>query len=348
MELNILHIDMDAFYAAIEIRDNSKLKDKPVIVGGTSKRGVVSTASYEARKYGIHSAMPVFKAKQLCPNGIYLKPDHQKYKKISSQIRNIFTDFTDLIEPLALDEAFLDVSNNEMNSIQIGRKIKRRIRKEIKLTASIGVSYNKFLAKFASDFNKPDGFKIISPQDVNKLLKDLNVEKLWGVGPKTADKLKQYNLTKIHDIVETDPSFLINKFGKKGYRIYQLAQGKDKREVTPPKMPKSIGKETTFQQDIADKEVLTNYLEGLSEQVAQRVQQRELYGRTVTLKLKDEDFTIYSRSKTVSNYINTKKEIYFIVSKLLANEILKKKIRLIGVTLSNLKRNIYQQLKLFD
>lgn len=348
MELNILHIDMDAFYAAIEIRDNPKLKDKPVIIGGTGKRGVVSTASYEARKYGIHSAMPIFKAKKLCSHGVYLKPDHQKYKQVSQQIRSIFADYTDLIEPLALDEAFLDVSNNERNSIQIGREIKRRINRQVRLTASIGISYNKFLAKLASDFNKPNGFKIISPQKAEKLLKDLDVKDLWGVGPKTANKLKQYNLTKIRDIVKADLSFLIDKFGKKGYRIYQLAQGKDKRKVTPPKIPKSIGKERTFQKDIADKEVLTDHLQDLSSQVAQRVQQKDLYGRTVTLKLKDEDFTVFSRSKTVSDYLETKKKIYRISSKLLADEVLKKKIRLIGVSLSNLKRNVYQQLKLFN
>jgi DNA polymerase-4 len=347
MELNIIHIDMDAFYAAIEIRDKPALKEKAVIIGGTSRRGVVSTASYKAREYGIHSAMPVVKAKKLCPQGIYLKPDHAKYKKVSNQIRDIFSDYTKLVEPIALDEAFLDVTDNIKNSIQIGRQIKRRIKKKLKLTASIGISYNKFLAKLASEFNKPDGFKIISPKNTKSLLAKLDVEELWGVGPKTAAKLKKYNLKYIKDIMNVEVRFLIDKFGKKGYQIYQLAHGNDRREVTPPGIPKSIGKETTFKQDTADKKILSGYLKKLSTQVAKRVQKRQVYGKTVTLKLKYEDFEIISRSKTVKNYINSQKDIYKVSQGLLQTENLKKKVRLIGVTLSNLKENVYQQLQLF-
>lgn len=347
MELDIIHVDMDAFYASIEMRDNPQLKGKPVIIGGTSKRGVVSTASYEAREYGVHSAMPIVKAKSLCPKGIYLKPDHQKYKEVSNQIQEIFTDYTDLVEPLSLDEAFLDVSENNKNSVQVGRQIKRRINKELQLTASIGISYNKFLAKLASDFNKPDGFKVISPRNAKSLLAKLDVEELWGVGPKTAAKLKEYNLYKIQDILNVNLKFLIDEFGKKGYQIYKLARGKDKREVTPPGTPKSIGKETTFQEDIADKLILSEKLKELSEKVAKRVKNKDVFGKTVTLKLKYEDFEVLSRSKTVDNYINEQQDIYQIADELLQSEELKKKVRLIGVTLNNLEDTVYQQLQLF-
>ena len=348
MELNIIHIDMDAFYAAIEMRDNPNLRGKPVIIGGTSRRGVVSTASYEAREYGIHSAMPMAKAKKLCPNGIIIQPNHQKYKKVSKAIHDIFNEYTDLVEPLALDEAFLDVEANSQNSIQVGREIQRRIKKELNLIASIGISYNKFLAKLASDFDKPNGFKIISPQNVNRLLSKLDVEALWGVGPKTAANLKDHNLYKVKDIVDTDLVFLIKQFGKKGYQIYQLAQGKDKRKVTPPGLPKSIGKETTLRIDTNDKVLLSEHLKKLSEQVAVRVQNKEVHGKTVTLKLKYEDFEVLSRSQTVDDYINEESEIYQIADGLLQDEELTKKIRLIGVTLSNLKSTIYQQLNLFQ
>ncbi|SJZ60100.1 DNA polymerase IV [Selenihalanaerobacter shriftii] len=347
MELNIIHVDMDAFYAAIEIRDNPQLKGKPVIIGGTSKRGVVSTASYVAREYGVHSAMPMVKAKKLCPKGVCLQPNHQNYKKVSSQLHDIFIKHTDLIEPLALDEAFLDVSDNFQNSVQIGRKIKRQIQSKLELTASIGISYNKFLAKFASDFNKPDGFKIISPQNAKRILATLDVNQLWGVGPKTAAKLKKYNFHKVSDIITANPRFLIDQFGKQGYRIYQLAQGKDNRKVTPPGTPKSIGKETTFSKDISNNEVLIDYLKKLSKKVVNRVKKKEVYGRTVVLKIKYEDFEVISRSKTINSYTDSYYDIYQIANGLLQNEKLEKKVRLIGVTLTNLKNNFYQQLSLF-
>ncbi|OCL25544.1 DNA polymerase IV [Orenia metallireducens] len=346
MELNIIHVDMDAFYASIEQRDNPKLKGKPVIIGGKSKRGVVSTASYEARRYGVHSAMPIIKARQLCPHGTYLQGDHLKYKEVSNQIREIFYRYTDLVEPLALDEAFLDVKGNYKNSIRIAKEIKREIKEELNLTASIGVSYNKYLAKLASDFDKPSGFKIISPFDAQDIIFPLDVNNLWGVGPKTEKRLKELGFYKISDIAKGDRSLLIREFGKKGYQLYKLAQGEDNRKVTPPGLPKSLGKETTFKYDTKDKGVLRGYLKSLSEEVANRVRNKEVKGKTITLKVKYENFEELSRSRTIEGYISTQEDIYRLAEILLEEIDLDKKLRLIGVTLSNIIEDRVEQLKL--
>ncbi|AGB41303.1 nucleotidyltransferase/DNA polymerase involved in DNA repair [Halobacteroides halobius DSM 5150] len=349
MELDIIHIDMDAFYAAIEQRDNANLKNKPVIIGGKSKRGVVSTASYEAREYGIHSAMPIYKARQLCPHGVYLAPDHQKYKRVSAKIKNIFKKHTDLVEPLSLDEAYLDVGENKENSIKIARRIKRSVKNKLDLIASVGVSYNKYLAKLASDLNKPDGFKIISPTQVEEILYSLDVSQLWGVGPKTETKLQELGFYKIRDIATTNLQFLVSKLGKKGYQIYKLAQGEDNRKVTPPQTPKSIGKETTFKVDIKDKSKLSQYLTKLCNQVIMRAKDKEVKGKTVTLKLKYADFNEISRSKTVEEFfIKDEETLFKLATDLLAEIKLKDQVRLIGVTLSNLVTEDFKQLKLFN
>ncbi|GAB6098393.1 DNA polymerase IV [Halanaerocella petrolearia] len=349
MELDIIHIDMDAFYAAIEQRDNPGLKGKPVIIGGKSKRGVVSTASYEAREYGVHSAMPIYKARQLCPDGIYLAPDHQKYKKVSTKIKDIFRQYTDLVEPLSLDEAYLDVSQSQENSIKIARKIKRSIREELDLIASVGVSYNKYLAKLASDLNKPDGFRIISPSQVEDILFNLDVSELWGVGSKTEAKLKELGFYKIEDIAKSDVRFLMRKLGKKGYQIFKLARGEDNRKVTPPSTPKSIGKEMTFKTDTKDKSILSNYLTELCQQVNARREDKEVKGRTITLKLKYTDFTELSRSKTVAEkFIQDEETLFNVADELLSEISLQDQVRLIGVTLSNLVAEDFKQLQLFD
>ncbi|WP_018248063.1 DNA polymerase IV [Orenia marismortui] len=346
MELNIIHVDMDAFYASIEQRDNFKLKGRAVIIGGKSKRGVVSTASYEARKYGVHSAMPIIKARQLCPHGVYLRPNHQKYKEVSQQIREIFYQYTDLVEPLALDEAYLDVSANDKNSIKIAKEIKRKIKSKLKLTASVGVSYNKFLAKLASDFNKPNGFKIISPFKAKDIIFPLDVSYLWGVGPKTEDKLKEMGFYKIKDIAKGDRNFLIRLLGKKGYQVYNLAHAVDNRKVSPPSLPKSIGKEITFKRDTKDKIVLRGYLRDLSKKVSDRAIKNNVKGKTVVLKLKYEDFEELSRSKSINHYIYEEEDIYDLGYQLLNKLDLSKKLRLIGITLSNLVKNNVEQLKL--
>ncbi len=347
MELPILHVDMDAFYASVEQRDDPKLRGKPVIIGGQSKRGVVSTASYEAREYGVHSAMPMVKARRLCPEGICLQPDHEKYKQVSAKIRQIFHQYTELVEPLSLDEAYLDVSAADENSVQIAHQIKRQIQNQLKLTASVGVSYNKYLAKLASDLDKPDGFEIISPFEAEEVIYPLDVSELWGVGPKTETKLKELGLETIKDVAEADIRFLMRKLGKRGYQLHKLAQGEDKREVTPPGEPKSIGKETTFQADTDDKQELTEYLQELSTKVATRVQNHQVQGRTVTLKLKYADFEIISRSQTVERDLSEAGDIYQVAEELLAAVELDKQVRLIGVTLSNFKNRKVEQLRLF-
>ncbi|WP_408955063.1 DNA polymerase IV [Natroniella sp. ANB-PHB2] len=348
MELDIMHLDMDAFYAAVEMKDNPDLFGKPVIIGGLSRRGVVSTASYQARNYGIHSAMPMHQARRLCPHGVYLKPRHRRYKEISSQIHDIFLQYTELVEPLSLDEAFLDLNQNKRNSLQLAKEIKRRIKEEVGLIASVGLSYNKFLAKLASDFDKPDGFKLISPFDVEDLLFPLGVSQLWGVGPQTEKKLKRLGLCEVEDIAKSDKHFLIRKLGKKGYQLYNLAWGKDERKVTPPGPPKSIGKETTFSFDLNDKVAVLENLKHLSHQVAQRAVKKEVKGRTITVKIKYEDFVEISRSKTEERYFDNEEEIYEVVERLLEGIELKKKVRLVGVSLSNLKQGDFKQLKLFD
>ena len=347
MELNIIHVDMDAFYAAVEQRDHPEYKGKPVIIGGQSKRGVVSTASYEAREYGIHSAQAMAKAKKLCPNGIYLRPRHDHYKEVSAQIRSIFAQYTDLIEPLSLDEAYLDVSTTTENSIKIAKRIQRQILEELNLVASVGVSYNKFLAKLASDLNKPNGFKIVSPFQAQELIWPMDVSELWGVGPKTEEELKELGLYKIADVAQADKFFLVRHLGKRGYQLHKLAQGQDPREVTVPGDPKSIGNETTFKKDLESNSRLQEYLLQLSKKVANRVQNNDVKGKTVTLKVKYEDFEVLSRSKTINDYIDQSQDIYVTADKLLEKIQLTKKVRLIGVTLSNLVDNKFEQLKLF-
>lgn len=347
MELEIIHLDMDAFYAAIEQRDNPELKGKPVIIGGTSNRGVVSTASYEARKYGIHSAMPAMKARKLCPHGVYLKPNHQKYKAVSKKLRQIFLEYTDLVEPLALDESFLNVANHQLNSIQIARQIKRRIQRELDLTASVGVSYNKFLAKLASDYKKPDGFMIISPANVEEIIHPLEVNQLWGVGPKTEQKLNQMGLKRIKDVAESELFELVDKLGARGYQLYKLANGEDNREVSPPKRPKSIGKERTFKQDSKNRKIIKAKLERLASKVAKNLADKDLACQTVTIKLKYADFNQISRSQTF-NYNLTGEEIYHAGLEIFEKIELEKKLRLIGISVSNLKDKYYRQLKLFN
>ncbi|MCK8816261.1 DNA polymerase IV [Natroniella sulfidigena] len=348
MELDIIHLDMDAFYAAVEMKDNPELVGKPVIIGGLSRRGVVSTASYQARNYGIHSAMPMHQARKLCPHGVYLKPRHGRYKEVSAKIQEIFCQYTELVEPLSLDEAFLDLSQNDRNSLQLAKEIKRRIKKEVGLVASVGVSYNKFLAKLASDFDKPDGFKVISPFAAEKILFPLDVSQLWGVGPQTEEKLKRLGLHKVKDIAQADKHFLIRKLGKKGYQLYNLAWGKDEREVTPAGPPKSIGKETTFRFDLDDKAAVLENLKRLSQQVAQRATKKGVKGRTVTVKIKYEDFTEISRSKTGERYLEAQEQIYQVAEQLLEDIELNKKIRLAGISLSTLNHSDFKQLKLFD
>jgi len=341
----IVHVDMDAFFASIEQRNNPSLRGKPVAVGGRSQRGVVAAASYEARKYGVHSAMPSAIAVQKCPGLIFVEPHFDEYKRVSYQIREIFSRFTDLIEPLSLDEAYLDVTHNKSGSrsaTHIAMAIKRLIKEETGLTASAGVSVNKFLAKIASDINKPDGLFVIPPEQVDRFVEKLPVEKIHGIGKATAEKMRKLNIYTCRDLRARDEYELIRQFGKAGRWFFQIARGIDDRPVNPNRIRKSIGAEVTFETDLDYMETISAALKEIAGEVWDRAYASGKSGRTVTLKLRYPDFTTRMRSKTTALDVGSKEELFGIVSDLLQAEAVEK-VRLLGVTLSNFteKRDKY-------
>ena len=338
----IIHIDMDAFYASIEQRDNPALKGKPVIVGGNPQgRGVVATCSYEARKYGIHSAMPCKTAYKRCPYAIFLRPRFEVYKQVSYEIREIFHKYTDLVEPLSFDEAYLDVTDNKLNikyATEIAKLIKKEIYEKTGLTASAGVSYNKFLAKLASDYNKPNGLTIIREDNTQKFLDNLPISKFFGVGKVTQRVLHNLGVETGYDLRQLDINELESIFKNRGYLFYQLSRGIDHRAVEPYRERKSIGAETTLSEnlDIED-EKLINILDELCEEVAYRAEYLKKMGRTVTLKIKYGDFRQITRSASLINPIFTHEDIRTNIFNLFKNiEHNHKDIRLVGVTLLNL------------
>lgn len=297
----IIHIDMDAFFASVEQRDNPSLKGKPVAVGGSSERGVVAAASYEARKYGVRSAMSSKIAAQKCPHLIFVKPRFESYRAVSHQIREIFAEYTPLIEPLSLDEAYLDVTNNLKgieSATQIAIEIKEKIKMRTQLTASAGVSYNKFLAKIASDFNKPDGLYIIKPKQGPLFVETLEIDRFHGIGKVTAQKMHKMGIFTGKDLREYDEAFLVKHFGKIGRYYYQIARGIDTRIVNPERIRKSVGSENTFMQDLEARAEIQLGLEPLIEDVWRYCTKHEIFGRTVSLKVKYNDFQIVTRSRT--------------------------------------------------
>lgn len=335
-----IHIDMDCFYAAVESRDNPGFRGKPLVVGGSRERGVVAAASYEARKFGIHSAMPSVTAMKRCPDLIVVKPRFDVYRQVSAQIRQIFYDYTDLVEPLSLDEAYLDVTVNKKSmpvATEIAEEIRRRIWEETHLTASAGVSYCRFLAKMASDQNKPNGLFVIRPKDGPRFMELLPIRKFHGIGPATAEKMAKFGITTGADLKQQSLEFLKANFGKSGPYFYDLARGIDNRPVNPARVRKSLGKETTFVADLTDYEELSSAVEALSEEVWETSSSRDIHGRTVTLKVKYADFEQITRSKTVSSPVSTLQQFSTLAEALLkALFPLPKAIRLIGVTLSGL------------
>jgi DNA polymerase-4 len=343
----IIHVDMDAFYASVEQRDNPDLQGKPIIVGGKpNSRGVTSTCSYEARKYGIRSGMPLAEAGRRCPQAIFLPVDIPKYYEVSQQIHRIFKDYTPLIEPISLDEAFLDVtaSLRLFGSAQIiAHEIKNRIKKELKLTASVGLACNKFLAKLASDIQKPDGFVIINEDEIQAFLDPLPIGKIWGVGPKTAEQLHQLNIRTIKDLRNMDEAFLRKNFGLYGSQLYYLARGIDKRPVEPGREVKSIGRETTFSEDLLDREILQTYILDLSTDVGRKLRKGSFKAKTITLKVRFADFKTVSRSKTLEFYTNLDKDIFREANLLFKELRLKQPVRLIGVSVHNLTTEDIQQ-----
>jgi DNA polymerase-4 len=337
----IIHIDMDAFYASVEQRDHPEYRGKPLAVGGSRQRGVVAAASYEARAFGIHSAMPSRTAYRLCPQIIFVKPRFEVYRQVSQQIRAIFFDYTDLVEPLSLDEAYLDVTESktgEASAIRIAKEIKQRIKEEVQLTASAGISINKFLAKTASDWHKPDGLTFVSPEQAAAFIEALPIEKFHGIGKVTAEKMKKWGVFTGADLKARSELELARKFGKAGRHYYRIAHAIDAREVKPHRERKSVSAENTFSQDLKSEEEMMPYLEKLCERVALRLQKAETSGRTVTLKIKYHDFRIQTRSLTAARQVEKASQLLEAVRELLYRpEFPPEPVRLLGVGVSNLQ-----------
>ena len=335
----IIHVDMDAFYASVEQRDNPELRGKPVAVGGQI-RGVVAAASYEARRFGVRSAMPSITAKRRCPDLIFVKPRFDAYREVSHQIRAIFHEYTPLVEPLSLDEAYLDVTEDLKGigiATTIAREIRARIKAETGLTASAGVSYNKFIAKLASDQNKPDGLCVIPPAKGEAFVATLPVSRFHGIGPKTAEKMAKLGIQYGADLRVQSLAFLQHNFGSSGDYYYNLARGICHRQVKPNRPYKSIGAEDTFMTDLIDEAPLVAELDRISQTVWRRIEEKVIKGRTVTLKVKYRDFQIVTRAKSLDRNVADREEFLGIGVGLLRTMLpLAKPVRLIGLTLSNL------------
>jgi len=341
----IIHVDMDAFYASVEQRDNPKLKGKPVIVGGPAEsRGVVSTCSYEARKFGVHSAMPSAHARRLCPEGIFIRPRFHAYSEASSIIRSIFHEYTDLVEPLSLDEAFIDVTENnihEKSATKIAHKIQRKIFDATRLTSSAGVSYNKFLAKTASDIKKPAGLTVIRPGEAEKFIETLPIGDFFGIGKVTEGRMKEMGIATGRDLKEKSLDFLVSHFGKAGSFYYNIVRGIDNRPVEPRRIRKSIGKERTFQRDILELDSLKKIVSSLTDEVTDYMHHKGIKGKTVSIKVKYDDFEVATRSRSLESYVNDERTIYNTAVELMdSTEAGVRRVRLMGVTMSNLDNNI--------
>lgn len=338
----IIHIDMDAFYASVEQLDNPNLRGKPLAVGGSRERGVVAAASYEARKYGVHSAMPSVTAARRCPDLIFVPPRFERYKEVSLQIMEIFKSYTDLVEPLSLDEAYLDVTENKkeiVSAMRIAMNIRAEIFEKTQLTASAGVSYNKFLAKTASDINKPNGMAVIMPEEGEAFIEQLKIEQFHGIGKVTAEKMKKFGVFDGADLKSKSAEWLHGNFGKAGLHYFRIARGIDEREVQANRVRKSIGAENTFSDDLDTENELLKALQPICETVANRTKKAKNAGKTVILKLKYDDFTVQTRSKTVGSFISSFQHIWNLAVELLRTpELPNKPIRLLGVSLSNLEK----------
>ena len=337
----IIHIDMDAFYASVEQRDNPELQGKPVAVGGSRERGVVAAASYEARKFGVRSAMPSVIAARKCPNLIFVRPRFESYKVVSQQIREIFAEYTPLIEPLSLDEAYLDVTENLKgisSATEIAKEIKIKIKERTQLTASAGISYNKFLAKIASDYNKPDGLFVIKPNQGEKFVEDLDVYRFHGIGKVTAEKMNKMQIFNGLDLRQKDEAFLRKHFGKAGSYYYNIARAVDNRPVNPDRIRKSVGSENTFETDLETRAELEAGLSPLIEDVWRYCERSHGYGRTINLKVKYADFQQITRSKTTLSPVMDKAFFEKIAFELLSQiQPVEKGVRLLGISLSNLE-----------
>jgi DNA polymerase IV len=338
----ILHIDMDAFFSAVEQRRRPELAGKSVVVGGEgdpAKRGVVSTASYEARKFGIHSAMPLRTAYKLCPHAIFLPVDYEEYSRVSKEVKVILREFSPIMEDVGIDEAFLDISSIDRPSEKIAEEIKKRIRGETGLTCSIGIAPNKLLAKMASDMQKPDGLTIIMEDDIQGRIWPLPARKLRGVGPKTEAYLKDMGIQTVGDLASLSLDRLIEEFGQSyGSYLYEASRGIDESPLVTHWEPKSISRETTFQRDVDNWQVIAKTLVELTKEVVLNMKEEGYQGRTVTLKIRFNDFMTYTRAKTLSQHIDSEEEVRKAVFNCLSRVEIKKKVRLIGVRVVNLKK----------
>jgi DNA polymerase-4 len=335
----IIHVDMDAFYASVEQMDHPELKGKALAVGGSEQRGVVAAASYEARKFGVRSAMSGIQAKRNCPELIFVKPRFDRYKDISKQVRAIFYDYTDLVEPLSLDEAYLDVTENKVGNPSaslIAKEIRTRIFKEVGITASAGISVNKFVAKIASDYNKPNGQKTVNPEEVLEFLQALDIRKFHGVGKVTADKMYQLGIFTGEDLKSKTLEYLENHFGKSGSYYYDLVRGIHNSEVKPNRIRKSLAAERTFTENLSSEIFMLEKLDKIAKEVAKRLEQSKVAGKTITLKIKYSDFTLQTRSKTLPYFVSNKEIILETAKDLLYQEKMSNSVRLLGISLSNL------------
>lgn len=348
MERIILHVDMDAFFASVEQLDQPYLRGKPVIVGGVGERGVVSTCSYEARKYGVHSAMPAFMARNKCPMGIFVPGRYWRYTEISKQIFDIFKEMTTVVEPLSIDEAYLDLTGTKFeDGREAAMYIKDKVYKEIGLELSIGISYNKFLAKLASEWNKPNGIMEINEEMLPDILFPLSISKIHGLGKKSVEKLNNMGIFIVKDLYALPKEFYIEYLGKSGIDIYNRIRGIDHREVNADQERKSVGKERTLKNNTKDKEELLIYIQEFCKEISGVLISKNTAGKTITLKYKTSEFESHTRSKTIVNYISKEDEIYEIAKELLEIEVLDEDLRLIGVTVSSFKESEVEQLTLF-
>ena len=336
---------MDAFYASIEQLDHPEYKGRPVIVGADPKagkgRGVVAACSYEARKFGIRSALPISRAWKLCPQGVYVRPRMNRYVEVSQQVMDVFRRYTDLVEPLSIDEAFLDITGSVAllgPADEIARSIKKAIREATGMTASVGLAPNKFLAKIASDLKKPDGLVVLQEADVDQFLRDLPISRLWGVGPKTEARLHEMGFRTIGQLASASRESLVRTLGSLGEHLYQLSHGKDDRQVVPDWERKSVGTETTFDEDTDDRDLLLRTILELSDHVAERLRKDEYRARKVTLKLRYSNFSTHTKQHSLDRLIQTGDEIAAVARQLFSQFPLNRKIRLIGVSAGDLHR----------
>jgi len=348
----IIHIDMDAFYASVEQHDFPELKGKPLAVGGSEIRGVVSAASYEARKFGVRSAMSGVQAKKQCPDLIFVRPRFDRYTEISKIIRKIFYEFTDLVEPLSLDEAYLDVTQNKKgnpSATLLAQEIRKRIFEETGLTASAGISINKFVAKVASDYNKPNGQKTVNPDEVEAFLEALDIRKFYGIGKVTAERMYQLGIYSGKDLKTRSLAFLEQHFGKSGTHYFYIVRGIHNSPVKPNRISKSVGAERTFNENLSSEVFMEDRLESIAKELERRLQKHKIAGKTVTLKIKYSDFSQQTRSKTLPYFISDKALLLETAKELLYQEKLKESVRLLGISLNNLntevKKTVVVQLK---